>query len=423
MIYLDHAATTFPHPMVSDFLKNQSPWGVYSFNPHSKNSSSENVWSEIQKCKSNFFKYFHWPLGELTMTASATLSNNLFVKLAPLEKTVWYFSGDHPSLVKSLEARAKLGHFTLKSLPLKKISKSNEWTIAVDWNAFLKGIMDDGPESLGGLCLSTVNNSSGLILYNQHTEKIIRELRKLGAKFVVHLDMSQSFLKDPMNEYDFSLIDSCVISSHKCGGPRNFSLLYTQSALTKKMLNEGEFIHGGHQQVLYSGTLDGVTAMAFFNFYQHGEKEFALQRHSIMLWREKLRKFSNAINAQYQKSHNANLFLCSFDDEDSSPYIFTFIFLGLPSDMLLRLLEKEKILISSTSACNAKKGKIDQTFTNLLIPAVYHPHVLRVSFGLNTVEDDIDQFILAFERIIKSEKFLIDQQIGRNFGKNTHHRL
>jgi len=77
------------------------------------------------------------------------------------------------------------------------------------------------------------------------------------------------------------------------------------------------------------------------------------------------------------------------------PYTVNFSFMNYRSETLLHFLEADEIYISSGSACS--KGAASHTLTVMGLDAKRIDSSVRVSFGVNTTEEDIDTFIAALK--------------------------
>ena len=77
------------------------------------------------------------------------------------------------------------------------------------------------------------------------------------------------------------------------------------------------------------------------------------------------------------------------------PYTVNFSFTNYRSETLLHFLEAEEIYISSGSACS--KGAASHTLTVMGLDAKRIDSSIRVSFGVQTTQQDIETFINALK--------------------------
>jgi cysteine desulfurase len=222
--------------------------------------------------------------------------------------------------------------------------------------------------------LTHVNNQSGTIV---DISRLSGQIKAISPYTHIHVDTAQGFGKIP-----FSLkeghIDSLCISAHKIGGPKGIAALYLRSGVQLSPLLYG----GGQEEGLRSST---QAAPLVFSFYEAAADamnslEFSLDHVTAMnqLTRESLEEKISIVQFPFVKY--------------SSPYILTFILPGIPSDIVLRHLEQQGIMISTTAACSSRIKSADPVFTALHLPVDEHKFVLRVSFSHETTGVDILRF-------------------------------
>ena len=104
-------------------------------------------------------------------------------------------------------------------------------------------------------------------------------------------------------------------------------------------------------------------------------------------------------------------FLQSFGDdvhllstEAGAPYITSFSVRGLKGEILINALQKEGVIVSTSSACSSKQKKTSHVVEALQIDQAFKNGVLRLSFGMQTTEADVKAFIQAFGQVMKQLK-------------------
>ena len=377
MIYLDCAASTPLYPEVLEELQRAQKEDFA--NPSSAHKFARNLNKKIEEAE----RFIRECLGGgeddyLVFTSGATEANNTLIKglsLVPGDE-ILLTPADHPSLtVPAMERGA--GGIEIKEYPL---GASGE----IDGERLLEQMT-----SRTRLVLtSSVNSQSG----NCHDlEGLVGRIRRDYPEVIIHVDATQSFTKLPLHARG---VDSVAFSGHKIGGPKGVGGLYGKKSVALKPLFHG----GGQQEGRRSSTLSTPLILALAKAVEVGvrkrDENLSSAREKNIVLRKKLLE-------------RVPRLVFPFPLEKTSPYILTFVFPGIPSDIVLRHLEEEDIYLSSTSACSSKKKGFNKTFAALGIASEWHENVLRLSFGRELSFGQIDSFVDFFGRTADKLGFLI----------------
>ena len=363
ILYLDYAASS---PLRSRALQVLETSMKKDFaNPASAHQLGKDLQRRIETCREKFLKFLGAREGDkLIFTGSATEANNTIIRGIGLRSgdAVVYSFADHPSVTAPMEILGKRG-IQVNELPLKKEGIPDEM-------ALLK-LLD---KTVRLIVFTHVNNQSGTIT---DVCRLSGEIKAISPDTHIHVDTAQGFGKIPISLKE-GHIDSLCISAHKIGGPKGIAGLYLRNGVKLSPLLYG----GGQEEGLRSST---VAAPLIFSFYEAvveamNSFEFTLDHVTAMnqLARDSLKEKISNVRFPFVKY--------------SSPYILTFILPGIPSDIILRHLEQEGIMISSKSACSSRIKGADPGFTALHLPIDEHKFVLRVSFSHETTGVDILRF-------------------------------
>lgn len=376
MNYFDHAATTAIYPEVLDLL-NKSFKEDFA-NPNSQYLLANNLFKKIDEARLFFLKILNASKDDLFIfTSSATESNNTVIKGLDFVEgdVILYSKADHPSIVGPIEQIAMEKKLQLKIIPLDKSGQ-------VDIEAFNELLSKD----IKLVTLSHVNNQSGAVCDIFFLSQLVKE--KTSAH--VHVDAAQSFIKINLKLNNF--IDSLSITSHKIGGPKGVAGLYLKKGHAVKPL-----LLGGSQEHGFRASTQAYPLIAAFFL----ASKISLDKSEKAIG--EITKMRTFIEDSLKK--NIPKIQCPF--ENTSPYIFTFILPGIPSDVFLRHLETRGFYLSSTSACSSKIKGFNPTLAALNIAENYHKNVIRLSLSLDTNIESVKLLLGAIENVWADIKYLI----------------
>ena len=73
--------------------------------------------------------------------------------------------------------------------------------------------------------------------------------------------------------------------------------------------------------------------------------------------------------------------------------------------MLVNAFSKHGVMISTTSACSSKRGKLNEVLLAMGVPDARIE--ARISMGVHTTEEDIQRFKEVFEQVYEEVKELL----------------
>ncbi len=348
MIYLDNAATT---PLCEAALEayirvNRECWG----NPSSLHSYGLRAKAELDKARKTLARLIGANENEFYFTSGGSESDSM-----ALLGTAGRFKKGR-ILVSELEHPAV-------AQPLKQLAEAGFEVLTLPWGgspeAFLDGVRAAANSDTILASFMLVHNETGLLL---PVEEAARIVKKASARAVVHCDAAQAFCKIELNVNKLG-VDLLSVSSHKIHGPVGIGGLFVKNGVRLKAMILG----GGQENGLRSGTeavaLASGFAAAAEDWKAHKEERTAEAQNFARLLSENLSGTGIHLNlSQYYRS----------------PFILSISVPPIPSEVLLRILEGEGILVSAGSACS--KNKKEKTLTSLL-PKADAESVIRVSLG------------------------------------------
>ena len=230
--------------------------------------------------------------------------------------------------------------------------------------AELGRILEEGPALVA---IQQVNNETGII---QPLDRLAPMIRDKGSLLLA--DCAQSAGKLLLPDADF--IAACA---HKLGGPPGIGVLLVRDLSTIEAI-------GGQEKGYRRGTADAPNALAFAGAL--AARPYDLDRLTRL--RERLETGVKAAGGV-------------IIGEDS-PRIATIGAVSLPgaaSASLLVQFDLAGIAVSAGSACSSGAMKKSAVLEAMGVSAEIAESFLRISFGPETREEDIDRFLVEWRRI------------------------
>jgi cysteine desulfurase len=228
----------------------------------------------------------------------------------------------------------------------------------------LESILAQGPALIA---IQHVNNETGIV---QPLDRLAPRVREMGSLLLA--DCAQSAGKLPLPDADF--VAACA---HKLGGPPGIGVLLVRDLA---MLEPS----GGQEKGYRRGTQDAPNALAF---------AAALAAHPYDLGR--LASLRARLEAGVKQVGGVII-------GEESPRIPTIGAVSLPgaaSASLLVQFDLAGIAVSAGSACSSGAMKASVVLTAMGIPQEIAAGTLRISFGPDTSEADVDRFLTEWRRI------------------------
>ncbi len=359
-IYFDNSATTQVLPQVADLAYRVmcedygNPSALYG-----RGLAAEKL---LAQARSRIAKTLNVLPKEIIFTSGGTEANNLAIRgVAAAAKRrgrhIIVSAVEHPAVLRTVEALRDEG-FEFDLLP-------------VDANCQVR------PEDLAArlrpdtvlVSVMLVNNEVGAV---QPIAELANELKKAQSEALLHVDAVQAFGKMVINPKEWG-VDMLSVSGHKLHAPKGTGFLYVRDGVRFLPQMTG----GGQEAARRSGTENmpgicalGLAAKLAYDNLQERVEQVAEVKERLLNGLSKLTGWQ--MNTP----------------EGALPNVLNISFDGIKSEVLLHMLEEEGLLVSSGSACAARKDNLSHVLTAMGYDRRRIEGAIRFSFScLNTVEE------------------------------------
>lgn len=338
------------------------------------NEARSNVLAALSPIKTGL----HPKPENLIFTASGTEANNLAIigsaaaKERNRGKTILVGETEHASVLESAAHLASLG-FHVVRIP----SPQGAWDMEAYRHALGKDVIL--------VCAMLVNNETGAV---NDLAQIAALARAANPDVLIHCDAVQGFLKIEGSPAEHA--DMVTISAHKIGGPKGVGALYINDKIRKTRALSPVIFGGGQEWGMRSGTENVIGIAGFGAAAADGSKHFSdflSQMQSLRhMLEDRLARFSGSgvrINLPQTVS--------------VAPHIVSLTVPGIRSETLLHSLSARGVFVSSGSACSSNTGHASDTLRSFGLSKQDADCTIRISFGMQNTEDDIEALCQALE--------------------------
>ena len=372
-IYLDHASGTTLLPEVKTCISEWLDAGVK--NPSSIHQEGRRAAAGMDEARSSIAQVLGCKPGEILFTSGATEANNLAILGAAeaLQSKGNHFitsTTEHPSVLESYKHLEKNG-YQVTYLPCDENGD-------VDLEEFNSSITDKTILA----SFMWVNNETGLL----HPIEALAEIaHEHGIKF--HCDAVQAFGHTPI-QLQNSAIDSLALSGHKLGAPAGVGTLFLRKghAITRKSFG------GNQEQNIRAGTQNhiGATALATAIDYHAAHLDLNEQKYIELQARlqDQLQELPGIQVNRHGREYTPNILSCSFRNIDG--------------EALFIRLDMQNIAISNGAACSSGSQAPSHVLTALGFDENLAQATLRISLGIETTKQEIDDFCRELKQIVHS---------------------
>ena len=360
MIYLDHAATTPVPREVADTMYEvlTKQFG----NPSSQYQLGADMKKQVEGWRKTVAGAMGCEAKQLYFTACGTEGDNWAIQAAcwqnrHLGRHIVTTAVEHSAVLECCKWMEQQGYEVTRITPDGKGSITAEQVLeAVRPDTALVSVI-------------MVHNELGNVY---PIADIAKGLAAKNPKTLLHTDAVQGFLKVPFSAKALGA-DFITISGHKIGGPKGVGALY----IGPRVRNPRPLLAGGGQE---GGLRSGTEATAQIAGFA---KAVELRTEGLA---DKLARMAE-LKAYAAERLTAIPDLTVISD-GTAPHILAVSLAGWPSQNIVNDLSAQGICISAGSACH--QGKPSHVVAALKLPKRVAGGVIRLSFGPETTEADID---------------------------------
>lgn len=369
MIYLDYSATTNVLPEVlNSYVKVTEE---FIGNPNSIHSLGVKSKELFLKAKTQIADILGVDSNEIIFTSGASESNSTAImstvkKYSTKGKHIITSYLEHKSVLDVMDYLKSIGY----EISYVKIDENGQ----IDLDNLYSLIRED--TILISIC--AVNSEVG---FKAPLKTIRQIMNKKKSKAIFHTDLTQGLGKRTFSLID---VDLASFSGHKIYAPKGIGILYK-----KKNIEFEPLIYGTTENTPFRG---GTPALALVvslakamrimneNFTDNIKIVQKLNKKLI----EGLKKYDIKINS----------------NDYCVPHIVNVSLLKIKSETFVRALERENVYISTNTACSSlDESTVLKAMTN---DKSISTTSIRISISPYTTIDEINEFLLAFDKVYNS---------------------
>jgi cysteine desulfurase len=371
MLYFDHCASTPPYDEVVQTMM-EVMRSQYA-NPSSLHRAGADADKLIERSRALLAEHLQTKKGKWVFTSGGTESNNLAIKGAARHyagrgKHLITTRIEHASVHDSFAQLEQEG-FRVTYLP---VSESGHVQIerleeALTDETILVSVMH-------------INNEIGSM---QPIEAIGRLLKQY-PKILFHVDAVQSIGKQPIHIEDWG-IDLLSGSAHKLRGPKGVGFLYVREGITLQPMFSG----GSQEYGNRPGTQNVSGIVASAKALRMSLESMEQRERRMKLLKQKLIQLIAEIP---ELKLNGGM--------PSASHIVHFSYPGMKPEVIIHMLEQHDIMASTKSACSSKDDKPSRVLLALGASREQAAGGVRISFGDEHEERDIDALGKALRAVV-----------------------
>ena len=368
MIYLDHAATTPVPREVADAMYEvlTEQFG----NPSSQYQMGLDMKKRVENWRRTVAAALGCEAERLYFTACGTEGDNWAIQAACWQnrhvgRHIVTTAVEHSAVLECCKWMEQQGYEVTRLVPDGNGNITAEQVLeAVRPDTALVSVM-------------MVNNELGNVY---PIADIARGLASRNPKTLLHTDAVQGFLEVPFTARALGA-DFITVSAHKIGGPKGTGALY----IGPRVRNPRPLLAGGGQEKGLRAGTEATAQIAGF------AKAVELRTDGL---NGKLAHMARI--KEYAKEKLASIPDLQFIGDGTAPHVLAVSLVGWPSQNIVNDLGSQGICISAGSACH--QGKPSHVVASLKLPKKVAGGVIRLSFGPETTEADIDECVEALRK-------------------------
>ena len=389
-IYLDNNATTPINKLVAKALEKSNRY--YYGNPSSPYNPGKASRLELEKAREEIAKFINCDRDEVIFTGGGTESNNLAIigslnallkKTKIEEKHIITSQIEHLSVLSVLrELEKRNNSFTVTYLPVDKYG-------FVEVNS-LKSCINKHSELIS---IMFANNEIGTI---QPIKEMVKTAKSMKENILFHCDAVQALGKVKIDVKDLD-VDLLSISSHKIYGPKGVGALYI-----KKGIDIYPIFYGGHQEKSIRPGTENVYSIIGFG-YACNLSRMNFDKNIELL--AELKKYTT--NRLLQEIKEITNIRINNPENNCLPNTLSVCFEGIDNELLISLLNKEGIYVSSGSACTSESLEPSYVLLAIGLSPNLARNTIRISLGIGNTKKELKIAVEKIRKIILKNKLIL----------------
>lgn len=359
-IYFDNSATTRVLPEVAELAYHMmceeygNPSALYR-----RGLAAEKL---LKQARERVAKTLRVKPTEIVFTSGGTEANNLALRGAAEAykrqgKHIIVSEVEHPAILRTAEALSQQG-FQVDYLPVDEncLVSADKLAALLRPDTILVSVM-------------LVNNEVGAV---QPIAELREVMRQAAPEALLHVDAVQGYGKMVIEPAVWG-VDMLSVSGHKLHAPKGTGFLYLREGVRVVPQMTG----GGQERNLRCGTenMPGICALGLAAELAYDNLDERMS--NVAAVRERLLA-GLADLPDWQVN----------SPEQALPNVLNISFGGVKSEVLLHMLEEKGLLVSSGSACAAKKDALSHVLSAMGFDRARIEGAIRFSFSaLNTAEE------------------------------------
>ena len=374
--YFDNAATT---KVKEEVIEKMFPYLVEEYgNPSSLYKKGRTAKIGIEDARQKVADLINCEKNEVFFTSGGTESDNTALKgimhlSENSKKHIITTKIEHPAILNSCATLEKEGY---------EVTYLN---VDKDGMVDLEDVVNNIKENTVLISIMYANNEIGVI---EPIEKIGEIARKRGIIF--HTDAVQA-----CGNVDIDVkkqnIDMLSISGHKIGAPKGIGAIYV-----KNCIKFNNFIDGGHQEKEKRAGTENVAGIVGLGEACKIAKN-NMENHIMKLKKMRDYYFSEMKKEIADIKINGSL-------EQRLPGNRNISFKNINGSELLLKLDEKGICASAGSACSSGNSTPSHVLTAIGVDSEYAEGTLRVTFGDENTQEDLEYLIKNLKDIVRNLK-------------------
>lgn len=385
-IYLDNAATTRVDPRVFEAMQ---PFFCENFgNPSGMYSVSRDARKVLENARATVAKILNCKSEEIIFTGGGTESDNLAI-FGTAEKN--FSDTKNHILTSSIEHPAVTNCFRKleKKCEVSFISPNKDGEVTPE-----KFAQEINPRTFFA-SLILANNEIGTVNNIPEIAKIARE-----KEIILHTDACQGGGTLDLDVKKLG-VDLMTLNGSKIFGPKGVGILFK----SKKISIEPQMCGGGQESGLRSGTENVPGIVGFAKALEIAQDNRIAESKKYKNWQEKM------INFVAKEIPDSRL---NGSAKNRTPNNLNFSFLNTEGESVLLFLDAMGFSVATGSACSTASLKISPVLAGIGMPHEIAHGSVRITFGRDTTDGDIDKFLIALKQVIEKTRSMS----AVNFSKN-----